>query len=421
MDIDLVNWDKLPAQEIFFDDDTSKINMISAGLGSGKTHVLCRKMLKLSALNRGHPGAIMAPTFTDFRRDIKPEMEKILSQELNLRHGVHWWYHGQYNEYRFVWNKYPLYVLSGENSIAGPNLAYCGINEYSLIKWERIQEMLRRVRVKEAPYRQRCMVGTPEDKFAWLEDFVELQKKEEEKKPGSFKLTFADTRENVHVDPEYRAHLEAMLDSQSLRVFASGEIVRIGGNYFYYTFTRERNVTDHWDHDPNLIVYANLDFNVGKMSTTFCHKIGNHSHYFDELYLEGDSDTQKMGEAIAVRFGTNNIVLTLDASAKNRKTSGMSDVQILQKLGFKNIRFKRHNPRFRERQLLICGRLERGLILFHPRMKRTIKDMAKVMQLNNFEKDKSNLDLTHFSDTVDYYEDYEYSLNLGRKSRTIEL
>ena len=178
MQINLDDWEKLPTQKQVYDDDFHNIVMQSSGLGAGKTHNLCRKLLKLSAINHGHPGAVLAPTYKDFRRDIKPEMFEILEHHMGLREKKHFWFNKSYSEFSFIWNKKPLYVLSGEQPIAGPNLAYCGVNEFSLIRYERIKEMLRRVRLKDAPLKQRVLVGTPEDIHGWLEEFVELQEKE---------------------------------------------------------------------------------------------------------------------------------------------------------------------------------------------------------------------------------------------------
>lgn len=423
MNINLDDWDMLPVQRSLYENDQIDTLVFAGGLGSGKTHVMCRKALKLSAINQGHSGAILCPSYKDFRRDVKPELDDILENRLNLKQGKHWRFHGSFFEYRFVWNKHPLYILSGEQPIAGPNLAYCLINEFSLIQWERVKEMLRRVRVKNAPLKQRILVGTPEDVHGWLEDFIEKKEEENIKKPDAFRLLHSDTMDNIHLDPEYRAHLESMLDDQALKVFAGGQIVKIGGNYFYYAFDRSKNITDKHDYTPGSIVYANLDFNVGRMSATFAHKYGEHTHYFDEAVLTGYSDgTEEMAQHIVERFGSKDVYLTIDASGKSRKTSGYSDVDILLRyFPSAHVRYKKQNPRFRERQLLICGRLHRGLITFHPRMKKTIKDMEKVRQLANFEKDKKNADLTHLSDSVDYLEDFEFSLAPLRRTQTIEL
>lgn len=426
MDINL-GWEKLPAQEICYDDDITKTIHFSGGLGSGKTYFLCRKAIKLSVLNYGFAGGILVPAYSDFKRDVEPTFDDIFN-DLGLEENIHYWYHKTDKTYRFIWNKKPLYIFTGEKPIAGPNLAYCLVNEFSLIKYDRIREMLRRVRVQGAPVRQRVLAGTPEDIYGWLDEFVEGQQKKEEKYPNSYKLVFADTRENTHIDPDYRAHLESMLDAQSLKVFASGQMVRLGGTYFYYAFLREKNL-GNVKYNKNDLVYVGLDFNVGKMAASFSHKVfnektsRNEQHFFDELLLESAgndyADTKKMAIAIKSRYGVDNVIITCDASGNSRKTSGVSDVQMLESFGFK-VRFSRSNPRLRDRQLLVNGLLDHGSIIINPECKILIRDLEKVQQnKSDFTKVKDSDDrLTHMSDGMDYLLDWEYQTTI-RRTRTI--
>ena len=340
---------------------------------------------------------------------------------------THYWFHETHKEFRFVWNKRPLYILTAEKPIAGPNLAYCLINEFSLVPWVRINEMIRRVRVKEAKYKQKCLAGTPEDIHGWLEDFVEQQEARNEKNPNAFKIVYSDTAENTFIDENYRETLEGLLDEQSLKVFASGQIVRLGGEYFYYAFQRKVNVAPNTE-DKSELVHVGLDFNVGKMAATFSHLRyidGKKTLFvFGELLLEGDSDTLKMGRAIITRFGLGRVIITCDASGKSRKTSGRSDVQTLHSLGFsqEQVRYKAANPRLRERQILVNGLLSHGQIIVDPSCKKTIKDFEKVQQNKvDYSKVKDKDDkLTHLSDGLDYLIDWEFQVNF-RRSKTIQL
>jgi len=393
---------------------------------SGKTYYLCRKALKLSILNRGHAGGFLVPAFSDFRRDVLPTFESIF-EAVGMIKNTHYWFHETHKEFRFVWNKRPLYILTAEKPIAGPNLAYCLINEFSLVPWVRINEMIRRVRVKEAKYKQKCLAGTPEDIHGWLEDFVEQQEARNEKNPNAFKIVYSDTAENTFIDENYRETLEGLLDEQSLKVFASGQIVRLGGEYFYYAFQRKVNVAPNTE-DKSELVHVGLDFNVGKMAATFSHLRyidGKKTLFvFGELLLEGDSDTLKMGRAIITRFGLGRVIITCDASGKSRKTSGRSDVQTLHSLGFsqEQVRYKAANPRLRERQILVNGLLSHGQIIVDPSCKKTIKDFEKVQQNKvDYSKVKDKDDkLTHLSDGLDYLIDWEFQVNF-RRSKTIQL
>lgn len=427
MEIRIDDWDKLPTQKKLYNDNVTNTMIFSGGLGSGKSYVLCRKLLKLSALNHGHPGGLLCPTYKDFRRDIKPLMEDILEEQLGLKKNIHWWFHNTHYEYSFTWNKKPLYVLTGEKPIAGPNLAYMGINEYSLIPFERINEALRRVRLKNPQYKQRILVGTPEDMHGWLEDFIEGQEERNKISDNAFRIFYADTRENVHIDEEYRAYLESILDEQALKVFASGQIVKLGSDYFYYSFDRSKNCDASIKHQDGQVVHVGLDFNVGRMCASFSHKViyngRAEQHFFGEIELLGDSNTFDMAEAIKHRFGTSRVVITCDASGASRSTVGkkgiQSDVQILRTIfPHAAVRYKSANTRLRKRQLLVNGLMSNGIIKVNPETcPKLVKDWEKVRQnKTDFNKIKTKDDkLTHFSDGADYVLDYEFELPSSHK------
>lgn len=419
MELDLDNWEKLPTQGRVYHNNFHKIIMHSAGLGGGKTHGLCRKLIKLSALNQGMPGAVLCPTYKDFRRDVKPEMFFILEEKMGLREKKHFWFHRSFSEFTFAWNKKPLYVLSGETPIAGPNLAYCGINEFSLISYDRIKEMLRRVRLKEAAYPQRVFAGTPEDVHGWLEEFVEIQTKEEEKRPGTFKLYTSDTKENTHISDDYRQDLETMLDSQALKVFASGQIIRLGGDYYYYAYDDQENVRE-CSYNKNELIFIGMDFNVGRMTASFAHKYQGlqrpRFEFFDEICIQGNSDTHQLAKAIANRYPPEMCMIRCDSSGKSRKTSGESDIMILKKYFPKqNLAHRNANPRHRKRQLLMNSMFEKGDIVIDPKCTGLRKDFKKVEQNKvDFSKSKKNEELTHFSDGADYLIDWEVNFNIPK-------
>lgn len=457
MNIDLEAWDKLPAQGECYDDNITTTLLYSGGLGSGKTHYLVRKALKLSVLNRDMPGGFLVPTFPDFRKDVKPEFEKILS-DLGLEYKKHWDFHETFKEYTFCWSKAPLYIFTGEKPIAGPNLAYCLINEYSLMKWVRVNEMLRRVRLKEANYMQKCLAGTPEDVHGWLEEFVEGQEKLNQKRENSFRIITADTSQNHHIDDDYRMSLEATLDEAAMRIFAAGEIgIRAGTDYFYYSYDKLKNSTEEAEYRPGVLTYVGLDFNVGKMAATYSHFLrghlpdgtGDELHTFDEVFLEGDSNTYTMCRELICRWcapfsareellkAKNHaeifddiwfklssakrqsllraILIICDASGNNRSASAkehlMSNVKILKHYGL-NVKHKKANPRIRKRQLLVNGLLANQRHKIHPRCKRTHKDLKNTRQkVGSYEKDEGkDHEYSHFSDGIDYVVDWNFKL-----------
>lgn len=402
-----IKFNPLPTQAKVFDDDHTKTIMQSMGLGGGKTYNLCMKMLKLSQQNKGYSGGILAPSFPELKKDILPTFEDILDT-----HRIKYKYHKTDKYFKFPWSKGLLYCFSAEKQIAGPNLAYCGINEFSLIPYTRVNEMLRRVRVKNAPVKQRIMVGTPEDQYGWLEEFIEKMEND-----GNFQIHFGDTDENTYIDEDYGKDLEALLDEKSLEVFKAGKIGRLGTDYFYFSYDRLKNVTDKINYHPDLTIDVGLDFNVGQMAISFSHKIMNEQHFFDEKLLIGDSSTYSVVDFLNnCDYPKAMMVISCDSTGKARKTVGqknlMSDVAILRAAGF-NLRVKTVNPRLRPRQILMNGMLYHGRIKIHPRCKEIIKDFKTTKQKDDFTKDEgSKHNRSHFSDGCDYVCDHNHATDL---------
>lgn len=417
-----IKYSPLPSQKPVFEDDTTETILHSAGLGSGKSYNLCMKMLKLSRLNIGHSGGLLCPSYAMFKKDIYPTFTDIFEKS-GFTRKKHWDYNSQDKAYSFIWNKKPLYIFTAENEIAGPNLGYGGVNEFSLCPWDRINQFLRRIRT-DSPFKQKILAGTPEDKFGWVMDFLNMMNDQETKKEGTFKVIYGDTSENKHIDQNYTNTLEYMLDKKALQVFKEGKIIKISGDLFYYSFDRTKHVHDSIVQKQGSTIYANMDFNVGRMTCTFAHRHGSQVHFFDEFELTGNSDTPQAAQEILKKYGKN-VIITIDASGKNRKTSGASDYQLLMQAGFpqQNIRFKSVNPRFRERQLLVNGKFDKNEILINPKCRTLIKDLEQVEQSKlTFEKIKDkDGKLTHASDTLDYFIDYEFSLYINRNSSTIHL
>ncbi len=404
----------IKAQAEAFDDDVSFYNMYQGGYGSGKTAFLVYKTIKLSWLNRNISGGILAPSLPEFKRDFLPMMLEIMMLEIP---GAEYLSSGKFGmHFMFPWSNAPVYVFTAERPIKGPNLGWAVINEYSLMEFDRIKEMIARVRRKNTPVRQICFAGTPEDEYLWLEEFTAKHLKTEK-----LKLRTATSFDNPFNDENYAQDLLDNLDEQAAQVYVYGKAVRLGKDYFFYAYKPSVNDFPVQQIDGKLI-HACVDFNVGRMSASFCHIIGEdrtkQAIWFDELKVKGiTADTQELGEAIKARYGTENLLITCDASGKARKTSGLSDVKVLEKLGFK-IRYKQANPRIRRSQLIVNGLLAKRKILINPDVCKFLKrDLLKVEQKADFEMDKSNLELTHMSDGMRYLCDWEFPDFLDRAMR----
>lgn len=405
---------KIPKQAEAFDDDTSPYNMLTGGYGAGKSYWLFLKLLKLSALNQHAAGGLLSPSLPEFKRDMLPMMLEYLSQHApNARYfsagkfGIH---------FKLPWTRHPLFIFTAERPVKGPNLGYAGINEFSLMPRERIDEMIARIRVK-CPYPQLCFAGTPEDDYLWLEDFIDKHTK-----TGKLKVRTISTLDNPFNAEGYGQGLIDNLDPDAAALYVHGKMVRLGRDYFYYAY--KPTINDFpVEYDEGRLVHIGLDFNVGRMSAVLAHIYGDGDKkqigFFGELILKSHtSDTAEMGRAIAARFDKDKVLITCDASGKARKTSGLSDVKTLEGQGFK-VRYRTANPRIRRSQLLVNGLMSKRKLLINSDECPTLKrDFLKIEQKSDFEQDKSHEELTHASDGARYLCDFEFPDFLDKSLRS---
>lgn len=421
-----IKYNPLPTQQLVFDDDKTTTILHSSGLSGGKTYNLVMKAIKLSRLNKFHHGGLLAPSYADFKRDVLPTFEEIFENN-NIRRAQKinelnsWYYNGQDHYFRFPWmapNR-KLFVFTGEKSIKGPNLGYCLVNEFTSIKFEILKQMLARVRV-DAPFKQRILSGTLEDEFGYFEELLAMLEKTE-----SFVWHKGSTSENTHISKDYINLLKAQYDSQMLEVYLSGEHVKIGSNYFYYAFNKQKNISDQAVYRPDSTIHCGLDFNVSFMAAHFGHKLDNKMyHVFDELVLKNKegSSTGDLGRAIQAKFPSRwkEIIITCDASGKNRTTKTIetitSDVKVLRAMGF-TVRYKNVNPRLRKRQILVNGKFDHKEILINPKCKEMIRDIDKCKQKEDYTKDEGHdHTFSHCSDGLDYVIDYEFNIDIDKNN-----
>lgn len=401
-------------QAAAFDDDKSFYNMLSGGYGGGKTGLVVYKAIKLSWLNRNVPGGILAPSLPEFKRDFLPMMLEIMGAEIP---GSKYYVSGKFGmHFKMPWSKAPIYVFTAERVIKGPNLGWGVINEFSLMKWDRVKEFLARMRRRDTRVRQVVFAGTPEDDFLWLDEFVDKHTRN-----GKLRIRNVTSFDNPYNHPEYAQDLLDNLDPQAAELYVYGKMVRLDRDYFYYAY--KPTVNDYpVERDENLIIHCCVDFNVGRMSASFAHIFGDgptkQVGWFDELVdTAATSDTESLGRAIKARYGTQGLLITCDASGKARKTSGLSDVKVLQKLGFE-IRYRASNPKIRRSQLLVNGLLSKRRILINPvACKKLKRDLLKVEQKADFEQDKSKPELTHLGDGLRYLCDFEFQDFLDKELR----
>jgi PBSX family phage terminase large subunit len=210
----------------------------------------------------------------------------------------------------------------------------------------------------------------------------------------SLKMNPAQNIENI--DSEYLTMLEKMPEKDRNR-FLLGEFNDESDGQVYYAFRSD----DHIKQTEIIAgtIHVGIDFNVSPFTAVIGQFYENKFFIHDEVYLE-NSDTFKMSDALK-RKGYGGAVLIPDSTAHNRKTSGMSDVQILEQAGFKILSTR--NPFVTDRVNNINRLFTANRIIINPKCKKLINDLHKVVWKDNkLDQSGTNKMLTHISDALGY-------------------
>jgi hypothetical protein len=407
-----VSWryNKNPHQREFHSDDVAKYLHLSAGMGAGKTHALIMKLIKLSFINRDMPGGLLCPTYGDFKRDVKPLFEEILED-----HRIKYTYRD--TKFRFPWTKAPLYVVTGKNKIRGPNWAYGGINEVTLIPYVRYREFIARIRLKDARCSQIVSCGTPEGfGTEYHEHFIE--------KPFSPKVRviYGSTYDNQqNLSEDYIDSLKASFDNVMLDAYLKGLFVNMVGNRFYYSYDQRCEDSSIQPFNRGEDVHVAIDFNVEHMTATVWRFDGFRLEGIDEVVIPNNANTNRMCDELKRRgYLPSNTTIYPDPSGNSRRTSGQSDVEIIRQHGYMDVKFRTKAPGFRQRQLNANNLFDKGQVKIHPdRMPAMKKDFLAVTQdPATAEKVKDNPKLTHASDGFDYMADHLFPFS-GKRAQVI--
>lgn len=402
-------YDPLPPQELFHTSDAESV-ILSGGYGSGKTFSLCQKIFQLCNYNKSVPGGILCPDLKMFKRDVMPTVRNILRF-----HGLYEGRHYKFNKvdmcYYFPQTNSEVYIFHSQDdgeSIRGPNLGWGVINEVTLCTKDAYLAFIARIRDKNARFPQKAMSGTPEG-FNWFHDhFMENPKSNTE-------IFYCNTRQNKHLHDSYIKTLEDQYDPLMQKQYIDGQAVNLTGNQAAWAFNREKHVKEA-SYDINAKVWVSIDFNVNPMSAIFWNyypPTGTSTHVlkaFDEICFR-DSNTFMVAKYLKEYFREKPITIYPDPAGNQRRTSSlMSDIQILENHGFKDIRYKKVIVSVKDCLNALNAFLHKHIVEIDPRCKNTIKDFERCILGDDLTIEKKDPMRTHWIDGAKNMIDYEFPI-----------
>lgn len=396
---------------------TDKYPALVAGYGSGKTYAFCLKALAELGRNPGKTILLAEPVYPMIRDVLQPTMEEVLHNV-----GFSYTYRASEYKYKIHWNGGwgNIIMRSAENwrRWAGLNLAGFGIDEAALLKDDSAWKM-GISRLRDGNHLTGWTATTPEG-FNWVYDWWK-----DEPKSG-YKLIQGKTTDNRFLPKEFVNSLYENYDERLIKAYINGEFVNLQYGQAYYMFDRRKHVKK-CNYNENKLVQIAVDFNISPMCATIFQTYNDKPYIrvIDEIKLrhstEGDLMTELLAKEVKRRYPKSEYnkedvlkkdriqpyIAFPDPSGKQRRTSSpITDHQILMREGFK-LKVKPQAPRVTDRMNAVNNAFD--FMIIDPKCKGLIKDFEQViLKEGTRDLDKSNPDLTHFSDGLGYAIDILY-------------
>lgn len=283
--------------------------------------------------------------------------------------------------------------------ILGNEYSTVYFNESSQINYDSVQKAKTRLAEKNSLKKKSYYDCNPPTKLHW--SYWAFEKKldpiadEPFKNPERYDSLLMNPMDNLeNIDEEYIELLQAMPEKDRER-FLLGLYTDASDGRAYYSFDREKHVKPTKQEPGTLFI--GMDFNVNPMTAIIGQYLDEEFHIHDELFLE-NSDTYKMCDALKKKGYMGDVIP--DSTGRNRKTSGMSDFEILKSNGFNILNTR--NPFVTDRVNNVNRLFTADRTIINPRCKKLINDLEKVSWKNNKLDQKTDPMLTHVSDCLGY-------------------
>lgn len=376
-----------------------KYTALYGGARSGKTFIIIYGII-VRACKEQSRHAIVRRTFNAVKRSIFLDT---LPKVLNLC----------FPDLPVKWNKSDYYITLPNGSeiwlfglddkrsdrILGMEFSTIFFNEASELDYQPIQTVISRLAQLNSLQKRVWFDFNPPSKSHWAYWlFIKgLNPLDEEpiKDPHNFGYLLMNPGDNLdNIDPEFIEILKRMPKRDRDR-FLNGEFADVDDGIVYYSFDREKHVKNTIIQPGTLFI--GMDFNVNPMTAVVFQYMDNTFYIHDEIYLK-NSDTYKMVSNLNRKNYQGTIIP--DSTAKNRKTSGMSDFDILEDAGFYVM--ATCNPFVFDRVNNVNRLFEADRIIINPKCKHLINDLNKVSWKDNKLDPGPDKMLTHISDALGY-------------------
>lgn len=352
---------------------------------------------------------LLCPTLKMAKRDVLPTLRAIANENK-----IVFDYNKADSYFYFPQTKNTIWIFHGEDdgeSIRGPNLSFMLINEFTLINEPTYQAAIARVREPKAKFRQIAMSGTFEN-YGGVYEIITND--------SQCEVIYGSTRENIHTPKSYIKMLESSYDDDMQKQYIDGIPVLNMSKKAARQFNRDLHVKTV-EYNQEMPIWMTLDFNVDPMAAVLWNKYpdieeGPTLRAFKEYSLK-NSSTQELANAVRAEFDPKTICVFPDPAGNSRSTKahGTTDIDILRKAGFEDIRYKKAIPSVRDCLNALNNAFSKNMIQIDPSCIELIKDLERVeIKPGTDIIDKADNRRTHWLDGLKNCIDYEYPIRATR-------
>lgn len=319
--------------------------------------------------------------------------------------------------------------LSEPETIVGFDVGYACIDEIDIMPMSKAQDAYQKILARcrtplpKGKFNQVDLVSTPEG-YRFLYSHLVTNAN------ANQKLIRAKTVDNPYLPADYIDKLKENYDERLLKQYLEGEFININGSQVYHQFNRDEHVIEDKKIDIRYPLIISFDFNISPYNAIYLiQEIDGIVYVIDNAIKQNASLVDSL-DYLKQKFSylgekyLFNAKIYGDASGRARSQgTARTNYDFILNAGFKYLYIKKNNPRVADRVNVVNSMLKNGngktKLYICKKNTELISDFEFIGYDKNGNIDKNNLELSHSSDSIGYYCEYEHSI-LSKKELRVE-
>lgn len=309
--------------------------------------------------------------------------------------------------------------MTNPEFIIGYDVGYSLIDECDILVKNTMDKAFKQILARnrailpDGTQNQLDVVGTPEG-YRWFHSRFVTNSSDR------YRLIKAKTTDNPFLPSDYVDTLREAYDEKMLKQYLDGEFVNVNGSAVYHQFDRALHVVEDRPIDTTKPLIMTWDFNINPYNAVFFIQVINGVVYVVDNGIKSNSSVVDTLVHIKEKFsylGSYLYTATIYGDATGRARSqgtAQTNYDLIKEAGFSKLKIKTANPRVTDRVNVFNSTLKNGKgkigLKVCEKNKELITDLEQMAYDDKGIIDKSNQELSHASDSVGYYVEFEHRI-----------